>query len=72
MVVHAPTRLDAVRRMRRALEELVIEGCTTNAALAHQIMYCPEFVRGNTDTAFLERNLDTLLKWCDTGEEGGA
>ena len=72
VVVHAPTRLDAVRRMRRALEELVIGGCTTNAALAHQIMYCPEFVRGNVDTAFLERNLDTLLKWCDTGEEGGA
>lgn len=69
VVVHAPTRLDAVRRMRRALEELVIEGCTTNTALAHQIMYCPEFVRGNVDTSFLDRNLDTLLKWCDTGEE---
>ncbi|MEA4955411.1 MAG: acetyl-CoA carboxylase biotin carboxylase subunit [Pseudoflavonifractor sp.] len=69
VVVHAPTRLDAVRKMRRALEELVIEGCTTNTALAHQIMYCPEFVRGNVDTSFLDRNLDTLLKWCDTGEE---
>lgn len=70
VVVHAPTRLAAVRRMRRALEELVIDGCTTNATLAHQIMYCPEFIRGETDTSFLERNLDTLLKWC--GAEEGA
>lgn len=69
VVVHAPTRLAAVRRMRRALEELVIDGCTTNATLAHQIMYCSEFVRGEADTSFLERNLDMLLKWCGVEKE---
>ncbi len=69
VIVHAPTRLEAVRRMRRALEELVVEGCTTNVSLLHQIMYHPEFVRGGVDTGFLERNMDTLLGWAETGEE---
>ena len=73
VVVHAPTRLEAVRKMRRALEELVIEGCTTNSSLAHLIMYHPEFVKGSVDTGFLERNLDELLKWYDSvGEEAEA
>lgn len=67
--VHAPTRLEAVRKMRRALEELMIEGFSTNATLAHQIMYHPDFVKGNIDTGFLEKNMDTMLKWCEAAEE---
>lgn len=62
VLVHAPTRLEAIRRMRRALEELVIEGYPTNAALAHLIMHDPEFVRGQYDTSFLDRNLEKLLE----------
>ena len=71
--VHAPTRLEAIRRMRRALEELVIEGYPTNAALAHLIMYDAEFVRGGYDTGYLDRNLDRLLelaRTCDKLSEG--
>ncbi len=63
LLVHAPTRLEAIRRMRRALEELVIEGIPTNAALAHQIMHHPDFVRGGVTTSFLERRMDELLSW---------
>ena len=46
LIVHGGTRLVAIRKMRRALEELVIEGFPTNAMLAHQILYHPDFVRG--------------------------
>ena len=66
VLVHAPTRLEAIRRMRRALEELVIEGYPTNAALAHLIMHDPEFVRGQYDTSFLDRNLEKLLELART------
>ena len=69
VLVHAPTRLEAIRRMRRSLEELVIEGYPTNASLAHLVMHNSEFVRGNYDTGFMERNLEKLLelsKTCDT------
>ena len=74
VLVHAPTRLEAIRRMRRALEELVVEGYPTNSALAHLIMHDPEFVRGQYDTGFLERNLEKLLelaRTCDRLTAGG-
>ena len=66
VLVHAPTRLEAIRRMRRALEELVIEGYPTNAALAHLIMHDSEFVRGQYDTGFLDSHLEKLLELART------
>ena len=69
VLVHAPTRLQAIRRMRRCLEELVIEGYPTNAALAHLIMHDPEFVKGQYDTGFMDQKLEKLLelaRTCDT------
>ena len=68
LIVHAPTRLEAIRRMRRALEELVIEGPATNTDLLHQILHHPDFVRGNYSTGFLEAHMDTLLAWSGSGE----
>ena len=68
IIVHAPTRLEAIRRMRRALEELVIEGPATNADLLHQVLHHPDFVRGNYTTAFLEAHMQTLLAWSGNGE----
>ena len=61
ILVHAPTRLDAIRRMRRALEEFALEGVPTNAELSYQILYHPTFIRGNCTTAFLEERLPQLL-----------
>lgn len=71
LAVWAPTRLEAIRRARRALEELVIEGPRTNAVLQHQIMYHPAFVRGSYTTSFIDEHLDTLLDWTRAGEEDG-
>ena len=68
LVVHAPTRLEAIRRMRRVLEEFVLEGFPTNAMLAHQILYHPDFVRGSVTTAFLEEHLEELLAWTKEAE----
>ena len=71
LIVWAPTRLEAIRRMRRVLEEMIIDGPANNADLLHQILYHPEFVRGTFTTAFLDENMDTLLKWSQTGDEEG-
>ena len=68
IIVHAPTRLAAIRRMRRALEELVIEGYPTNAELAHLILHHPDYITGKYDTGFIAKNLDALLAW---GAENG-
>jgi len=45
MLLKGMTVEEAIRRMRRSLEELVIEGYPTNSALAHLIMHDGEFVR---------------------------
>ena len=61
LMVHAPTRLEAIRKMRRALEEFALEGFPTNAELSYEILFHPTFVRGGCTTAFLEENLPRLL-----------
>ena len=61
LLVHAPTRLEAIRKMRRCLEEFALEGFPTNAELSYQILYHPVFVRGACTTAFLDENLPRLL-----------
>ena len=63
LLVHAPTRLEAIRRMRRCLEELAVEGFPTNAGLSYLILYHPTFVRGACTTAFLEESLPELMAW---------
>ncbi|MFI3226267.1 MAG: acetyl-CoA carboxylase biotin carboxylase subunit [Clostridia bacterium] len=56
IIVSAPTRLDAIKKMRRCLEELIIDGFHTNAELLHFILFSPEFVKGNYNTGFIEAN----------------
>ncbi|MGI6012746.1 MAG: acetyl-CoA carboxylase biotin carboxylase subunit [Oscillospiraceae bacterium] len=63
LLVHAPTRLEAIRKMRRCLEEFALEGFQTTEELIYQILYHPEFVQGRYTTGFLEEHLDSLLDW---------
>ena len=63
IMVHAPTRLEAIRKMRRCLEEFALEGIPTNADLAHEILYHPTFIRGGCTTAFLDECLPDLLEF---------
>ena len=44
-------------------------GLNTNAALLHQILYHPVFVRGGYTTSFLDEHLDELLDWIAKAEE---
>lgn len=62
LVVHGRNRLEAIRRMRRVLEETIIEGPETNGSLLHLITYDQEFLSGEYTTAFLDENLERLLK----------
>lgn len=57
----APTRLEAVRKMRRCLEEFTLEGFPTTAELCYEILYHPAFARGSCTTAFLDECLSNLL-----------
>ena len=53
LIVHAPTRAEAVARMRRALDELAIEGVKTTVKFLRSLMRHPRFVDGDYDTGFL-------------------
>lgn len=53
VIVHAPTRKEAIRKMRVVLEGFVIDGITTNIDFLYVMMHNPVFVKGNYDTNFL-------------------
>lgn len=69
IIVCGSTRLEAIRRMRRALEETIIQGIKTTLPIQFLIMYNREFLRGNYDTGFVEKNMAELLKLYE--EAGG-
>ena len=60
LVVHAEDRPAAIRRMRRALSELVVVGVATNQAFHQRLLSDPAFQRGEVDIQFLERRTDLL------------
>ena len=55
LIVHAPTRPEAIARMRRALAEFAIQGIKTSLPLHRRIMDAPEFVAGDYTIHWLER-----------------
>ncbi len=55
IIVKAPTRLEAIRRMERALEEFMIEGPATTAPLGQALMSDARFIRGEYNTNYLEK-----------------
>ena len=63
IIVHARTRLEAIRKMRCALEELMIDGIVTNEQFQYIMMYHPKYIKGNYDTSFLENHMDELIEW---------
>ena len=55
LIVHAPTRVDAINRMRRALDEFAVVGIQTTIPLHQRIVDDPEFQRGDYTIHWLER-----------------
>lgn len=54
LIVHAPTREEAIRKMQAALCELVVEGVDHNAELHMDILSTPAFKSGDYYTNFME------------------
>ncbi|PAY15968.1 acetyl-CoA carboxylase biotin carboxylase subunit [Rhodopirellula sp. SM50] len=55
LIVHRPTREEAIATMRRALAEIQTEGISTTASFHEKVLQHPEFVSGKHDTKFVER-----------------
>ncbi len=61
LIVWAQTREEAIQRMRRALYEYKITGIRSSLKFLNRIMETPDFVSGNYDTNFIEKNRTTLM-----------
>jgi acetyl-CoA carboxylase biotin carboxylase subunit len=57
VIVHDIDRPSALRRARRCLDEIVIEGPRTNIPFLRRIINHPDFIRGDFDTSFVARLL---------------
>ncbi|WP_029603303.1 acetyl-CoA carboxylase biotin carboxylase subunit [Kozakia baliensis] len=62
LIVHAPTRAEAIARMQRALDECVVEGVKTVIPLHRKILANPEFQKGEYTIHWLERFVESLKK----------
>ncbi|MCK1982293.1 MULTISPECIES: acetyl-CoA carboxylase biotin carboxylase subunit [Peribacillus] len=54
LIVHAPTREEAIDKMKRALGEFVIEGISTTIPFHIKLLQHEQFVSGEFNTKFLE------------------
>ena len=57
IITYGDTRNEAISKMKRALEETVIEGVDTNIDFLFSIIRNPDFIRGNFDTSFIEKEI---------------
>lgn len=57
LIVNAPTRDEAIAKMRQALDEYVVEGIKTNIPFHRKIMVNKKFRESDYDTHFLEEFL---------------
>lgn len=57
IITFGNTRNEAISKMKRALEEVVIEGIETNRDFLFDIIKDPNFIRGKFDTYFIKNKL---------------
>ena len=54
LIVWAKNRSEAIRKMRSALGEVIIEGIDTNVDYLYEILNNPDYIAGNIDIEFIE------------------
>ena len=55
IIVHAENREAAIAKMKVALDECVIDGVENNIDFLYQILENDNFVSGNFDTSFINK-----------------
>ena len=58
LITHGDTRESALIKMRQALDELIVEGIRTNAALHRELVVDPSFMAGGVSIHYLESKLE--------------
>lgn len=60
LIVRAPTRLEAVAKLRMALHEFHVEGIKTNIPFLRDLVETPEFAAGDVHTGFVPLFLERM------------
>jgi acetyl-CoA carboxylase, biotin carboxylase subunit len=55
LIVHGRDREEAMARMRRALDEFIIEGIKTTIPFHKRVLNDPDFIKGDFNTALVEK-----------------
>jgi acetyl-CoA carboxylase biotin carboxylase subunit len=55
LIVHGKDRTEAIAKMRRALDEFIIEGVKTTIPFHKKVLNNPDFISGNFTTNFVEK-----------------
>ena len=61
VVAFGSTRKEAIAKMKRLLEEMVLHGITTNQEFHLNILNDPTFIKGNFNNTYLEQNF--MPRW---------
>ena len=61
VIVSGSSRLECIRKMRSALEELIIDGVKTTTEFHYVLLHHPTVILGNYDTKFIETFTKELL-----------
>ncbi len=62
LIVHAPTRAQAIARMQRALADLVVDGVETSTGFLQRLLAHADVQAGAFDIQWLEAHLEELLR----------
>src|SRR4029077_1925683 len=60
LIAHGKTRLEALDRLAQALDNTTVVGPRSTAGFLAALCRAPAFRKGDFDTGFIERNLDSL------------
>jgi acetyl-CoA carboxylase, biotin carboxylase subunit len=71
IIAHGVDRTEAIRRMRRALNECVVEGIATTMPFHLQVLDDPAFQKGETHTGFIPEMLDRIQARTAAGAPAG-
>lgn len=65
LIVHAPTRNEAIQKMSRAIDEYYIKGIQTTLPFGKWAIHTDAFVNGNFDTKFIDTYFNSDLLQSD-------
>jgi 3-methylcrotonyl-CoA carboxylase alpha subunit len=61
LIVHGPSRKEALGRLSQALSRTRVAGAVTNVGFLERLAALPDFVLGEVDTGLIDRHLDRLI-----------